>query len=35
MHTMYIRRRNCFSLVCAFEKAIKNFEGKIDVQKEP
>ena len=31
---VYIRERCYFSLVCTYTKAIKNYEVKIDVQKE-
>ena len=33
MYIIYIRERYYFSLVCTFNKAIKNFEVKVDVQK--
>ena len=33
MYIVYIRERYCFSLVCTFQKAIKNFEVNVDSQK--
>ena len=30
-YIVYTRARYCFSLVCTFKKAIKNFEVKADV----
>ena len=33
VYIIYIMKGYSFSLVCTFEKAIKKFEGKEDVQK--
>jgi len=33
MYIVYVWEMYCFSLVCTFRKAIKNFEVKVNVQK--
>ena len=33
MYITYTEERYCFSLVCTFKEAIKNFGVKVDVQK--
>ena len=33
MYIVYVWEMCCFSLVCTFRKAIKNFEVKVNVQK--